>query len=649
MRMGAWNFVLCAASIASFVVLVRAQNGVAVCTTNADKSDITCKINQPVVDQRAQNGYRYNNVVFEPGDLVTVSANGCVQTGGTGATWKRYVDPSGPNSDHLYYGTIAIPGVIPLSSPVHIQRVQQFDIPEGVKAPDNVLVLGYKDDNYGDNGYWGHDNGTGDQCKGTEGDPASVVILIQHGMGKNLQPSGAPFDMIAGTVDSNDLPFNPEWQYEKNQTASLSLTTSHPDPSVLCDGFPYSGGNGHVSFGTSPCTSQGVTIDAPSGINDLLCGHYGTSGKLHGHVDWWPATVAGTIVWAGHDSTFSWSGGTYHFGDDDYNFELFPSDQTLLSIDPDQPANDTYIETEFDSDEVTDHFGSKWWSDFHDAVDKGGAYAGDNSKPTAPASLLINNKPAIVTGLVGLDSEHGAYTELHPVYAMAIHLNSDPNNDQWAFFARNWGDEGYCSQDQHYWDMSPVTIFIPEPVPSSDFSFVAQDLAVSSDSITVEAGKVDSGMVLTFALGTPESRALVDGAVTIRWTPEPSTGGTVKKPITTVRAFIRGPISDQAAKIAAAANAAKEIDTIDLPAPAASKQSALQTQLAKPAPAKNKKYGTVTRVTISKQPQETLLIARPKTRSVPDPVKAAKDLQRSQAICAAYDNNIPGIPGACKQ
>jgi hypothetical protein len=36
-----------------------------------------------------------------------------------------------------------------------------------VAAPGNYLIeffLGYEDDGYGDNGYYSHDNGTGNQC-----------------------------------------------------------------------------------------------------------------------------------------------------------------------------------------------------------------------------------------------------------------------------------------------------------------------------------------------------------------------------------------------------------------------------------------------------------------------------------------------------
>jgi hypothetical protein len=49
--------------------------------------------------------------------------------------------------------------------------------------PDDTLVLGYEDDDYSDNGYWGHDNGTQNQCK-YEG-PAWASIHVQH---KPLQP-----------------------------------------------------------------------------------------------------------------------------------------------------------------------------------------------------------------------------------------------------------------------------------------------------------------------------------------------------------------------------------------------------------------------------------------------------------------------------
>src|SRR5262249_33575648 len=68
------------------------------------------RINRPVVDQ---SSFEYQSIVFSPGDLVTITADGCVQTAGEGATWKKYINPSGSNSgppNGLYYGTIKIKG-----------------------------------------------------------------------------------------------------------------------------------------------------------------------------------------------------------------------------------------------------------------------------------------------------------------------------------------------------------------------------------------------------------------------------------------------------------------------------------------------------------------------------------------------------------
>src|SRR5262249_47683988 len=122
------------------------------------------------------------DIAFVPGDTVTVVAGGCVQTGGGGATWKRYVDPRGPNSDRLYHGLIRLPGL-------GLERLQDFFHRTGgrytipANPGDRTLHLGYEDDGYGDNGYWGHDDGTGNQCiinNDNDGGAAWVVITVQR-------------------------------------------------------------------------------------------------------------------------------------------------------------------------------------------------------------------------------------------------------------------------------------------------------------------------------------------------------------------------------------------------------------------------------------------------------------------------------------
>jgi hypothetical protein len=39
-----------------------------------------------------------------------------------------------------------------------------------------ALVLGYEDDGYSDNGYYAHDDGTGNQCKGVGNAFVSLTI-----------------------------------------------------------------------------------------------------------------------------------------------------------------------------------------------------------------------------------------------------------------------------------------------------------------------------------------------------------------------------------------------------------------------------------------------------------------------------------------
>lgn len=131
----------------------------------------------------------YPQIRFQPGDLVKVDAGGCVQHGGHGKTWTRYLDPVGDQSDHLYHGMILIPGAVG-QLPASIQSATRIltekgytltvrNIPEPEKA---YLWLGYEDTNYDDNGYSGHDEGELNQCKKGNGfvENAYVIVTITH-------------------------------------------------------------------------------------------------------------------------------------------------------------------------------------------------------------------------------------------------------------------------------------------------------------------------------------------------------------------------------------------------------------------------------------------------------------------------------------
>jgi hypothetical protein len=117
---------------------------------------------------------RYDRIRVSPGDRVVVRAGGCVQTGGRGSTWKRYVDPQGPNSEDYYSGMIQIPGVT--DEPRRIEGVVGHTY---IATASGNVSLGYQDDDFGNNGYSGHDDGTGDQCRGVG--PAWVEVEVTKG------------------------------------------------------------------------------------------------------------------------------------------------------------------------------------------------------------------------------------------------------------------------------------------------------------------------------------------------------------------------------------------------------------------------------------------------------------------------------------
>lgn len=146
----------------------------------------TWRIDQPNVKQPMTP---YQQIRFHPGDLVKVDAGGCVQHGGSGKTWTRYVNPVGDNSDHLYHGRILIPGAVG-QLPASIQSAVRIltekghtltvrNIPEPEKA---YLWLGYEDDGYDDNGYSHNDEGQLNQCKKGNGfvENAYVIVTITH-------------------------------------------------------------------------------------------------------------------------------------------------------------------------------------------------------------------------------------------------------------------------------------------------------------------------------------------------------------------------------------------------------------------------------------------------------------------------------------
>src|SRR5207249_7179299 len=104
------------------------------------------------------------------------------QTGGSGATWKRYVDPIASDRPNLYHGLVSILPIMPFAHgnpPSGMRRIADMlhvSVPIPLNTINPQFYLGYEDEAYGDNGYYSHDDGTDGQCASIYG--AWVVIQI---------------------------------------------------------------------------------------------------------------------------------------------------------------------------------------------------------------------------------------------------------------------------------------------------------------------------------------------------------------------------------------------------------------------------------------------------------------------------------------
>ncbi len=289
-----------------------------------------------------------------------------------------------------------------------------------------------------------------------------------------------PMDLVPSNgLDPNLFPFNPDWTH---------YLTYHDPPFSLedCGQFIHSQFDTHFPR----CTSQPVTLDEATQFAGEVCKRgRDPADAFHGHVNYEPATYEGHLYFFEKSAP-----GT----DDEYSLDLVPSKPDGVTqhnnrAPPLGGVGANAIHIEFDTDETVDHYDDNpWWNDFHSKVD-------DNLPFRA-----IDGNTAEVTGLVGIDTVHSASAELHPVYAIAIQTypgspGSRPGADQWAFFVRNFGNEGYCSSNEHYLDADPITVRIPWPVGATGVSIPSSDLRWAGNGSDVSASVIPNyGVLLKF-------------------------------------------------------------------------------------------------------------------------------------------------------
>lgn len=587
--------------------------------TPQGSNQLVCRIDQPVVTKKLTE---YPEVVFHPGDTVTVEAGGCVQTGGTGATWKLYVDPKGPKSNKYYWGTISIPGATP--GVIRLSDAIQKPWTVGAAAAGPlVLTLGYVDDVYHDNGYSGRDNGTGNQCKGVGNAWVQVTITRSPGTATSCAGStgNSPMDLTWTECDLNGLPLNPKFQYQATHAGPLpSPLTICPEGRQTMTGEPGSIGEPGstetiIKFPTE-CVQWPVTYDS-----GFWCGP---------HVNYIAVTYQSDVHW--------WKKSTV-FTDDDYNFLSFRSNQEGV----DEDRGD--MEIEFDSDETIDNFHLPLWKQFKGMVDN------DN----AALENFVDGRSAVVTSLFGLDCGHlSCGSEQHPAYALAVDFdNTNLQNDSWVVFARNWGDEGFCADDEHDLPMTDLKLMIPwlhgatavvvlEPATQfQKFSDSDNEDAVPQPQYTVVNGQ---GILIDFALPSPGTHLGVEGEVHLQWiVSEAARAVLIARSRQQPQAVQPHPADEEIPET--------RIENLFTQLPAAGLESARSTVTASVA-----ERPLVAHETLPVQPVVKVgSVLRPQSARLIKPVAVANARVKQKheairkALCEAYKNNVPGYPSLCRE
>ena len=309
---------------------------------------------------------------------------------------------------------------------------------------------------------------------------AIVLFVAPAYAGPNWSHHSKPFDLVwdRNHEDLNGLPMNPQWGYQLDHPGKL------PNFQALCGGAFYNAqgmtasstsgsGNNAVNNAklASTCTSQHTNLDVSTSslVGDWslasLAGNssaYCTSGAggFNGHLTWAVATYTGFVTWS------DWSGNPSFFGnfdlaDGDYNLALFPSEyapkyQAGFTTLNNSNNGEHGIGLEFNDGETVDNAGSAWWQQLVNSV--------ENGAQPSPGVLLaqtlgfipnVTTSSAVVTGVVGIDGVHGDYTELHPVYALALQQSISASKgkilETWDYFLRNSGSGGGCSSQTLYW------------------------------------------------------------------------------------------------------------------------------------------------------------------------------------------------------
>ncbi|HEY6912608.1 MAG TPA: hypothetical protein VI356_24715 [Myxococcales bacterium] len=333
--------------------------------------------------------------------------------------------------------------------------------------------------------------------------PAALLVLAccacSHGApsaereARPVETGARRYDLVPRGYDPNGFSLDPEFGWWFNRHSRCGGADQDADPSTCSWRFE----EGAIPEGA--CNSRPLDPDLSDHWSTWLFGITCSDSPLlyTGHLNWGDA-YHGAVTYGG---TLSWQ--EYASNDHDLNFYFEPDRG---------PSPGFAIGVEIDQRDVAG-FHAPWFVRLNTEVLIGGKQA--------PAAW-VGRRKAVVTGLLGIDAEHmsarSLNVELHPVFAMAVQTRATGKNEVWTVFARDGGNEGFCSHqsrehavewpDRKYRADLPLDCEPDEtPVPAN----LCSDRGGASASVTIDPRR--AAALLT--IGVPEG-ATVEGEVHIR-------------------------------------------------------------------------------------------------------------------------------------
>jgi len=308
------------------------------------------------------------------------------------------------------------------------------------------------------------------------------------------QDNSQDFNVVWTKTDPDQSPQNPSWGSQE-RVGKL--------PPVACTGDAYL------------CTGQKPAMDQPQGLSGAFCSAAAGLPSFYGHADWGVATYHGAMGWL-----------NFNVWDGDFDWVLQPDKLEGVTENnfPQSPKAPQFIELEFDSRETAPHFGESpgavWWPDlWTKAFD--GAVSGnfdDVDNHLHPGSPLKKNLACgVVTGVFGLDCDHGCRSEVHPVYSMAVQTNEDPQDNEWVVLVRNWGGGGFCSGWNDELTASQMAVVLPVTSSVGPTSLSIEQFAGTGVVCPATGYVSGEGEKLLFDLPAPEQSGMAVMVVKMKW------------------------------------------------------------------------------------------------------------------------------------